>query len=234
MLILIAGANGGVAQALGKEFSQRGHQLISISRSQMPAWSSNHLSTDCSLQTSIAEIKSWLADNDLQPELVVQCAGILHNQTQMPEKSISRISTDWLLHSMQANLCSHIHLAQAIDPLIKRDRPIKWVSLSALVGSISDNQLGGWHSYRMSKAALNMFVRNLSIEWTRRSTLSVIVALHPGTTDTPLSKPFQPSIAADKLYTPELTAKRLSEVMENLNQEQNGRLLHWDGSLVAF
>ena len=234
MEILIAGANGGVAQAIAKELEHRGHQLISISRSNAPSWSTAHLVQDCGSEGATQQIKNWLSEQELQPDMAIQCAGILHNENSMPEKSLSGLSSDWLLQSIQANLVTHIRLAQAIDHLVKRAKPIHWVSLSALVGSISENQLGGWYSYRMSKAALNMFIRNLSIEWSRRSPQSIAVALHPGTTDTGLSKPFQKNIAADKLYSPELTGQRLANVVENLNEQQNGRLLHWDGSLVSF
>ena len=152
----------------------------------------------------------------------------------MPEKALAQISAQWLHKSIDANLMSHIHLAQVFDKAITRHQPIHWVSLSALVGSISENQLGGWYSYRMSKAALNMFIRTLSIEWGRKSPNSVVVALHPGTTDTPLSKPFQKNIHPDKLYKPELTGKRLSDVIEGLSIEQHGKLLHWDRTVVPF
>jgi NAD(P)-dependent dehydrogenase (short-subunit alcohol dehydrogenase family) len=103
-----------------------------------------------------------------------------------------------------------------------------------MVGSLEDNGLGGWYSYRMSKAALNMFIRNLSIEWSRKAPGSVVVAQHPGTTDSPLSEPFQAGIAEGKLYTREQTAERLVNVMRELTPEQNGRLLHWDGSVIPF
>lgn len=234
MQILIAGANGGVAQALGNELAQRGHSLMSISRGDHPLWSQHHLCTDCSMEKSVSEVGQWLAEKQLEPVLVIQCAGLLHHDPHMPEKSLARISMDWLKQNMAVNLGTHIHLAQAIDPLIKRKKTVHWVSLSALVGSISENQLGGWYSYRMSKAALNMFIRNLSIEWGRRSPGSMAVALHPGTTDTELSVPFQKNIAAGKLYTPKLTGQRLADVLENLDEQQNGRLLHWDGSIVNF
>ena len=103
-----------------------------------------------------------------------------------------------------------------------------------MVGSITDNQLGGWYSYRMSKAALNMFIKTLSIEWQRKAPDSIVVATHPGTTDSALSEPFQANIKDGKLYTPELTAERLSRILEELNAEQNGHLLHWDGSVLPF
>ncbi|MDF1762872.1 MAG: cell-cell signaling protein CsgA, partial [Oleibacter sp.] len=118
--------------------------------------------------------------------------------------------------------------------LVKRSKPIQWVSLSAMVGSIEDNSLGGWYSYRMSKAALNMFVKNLSIEWGRKAPGSIVAALHPGTTESPLSEPFQAGIAEGKLYSRAETAERLIRVMRELNPEQHGKLLHWDGSILPF
>lgn len=235
MLILISGAQSGVAQAIGKELKKRGHKLITISRSDsIPKWSDSHLQAECSHPSSVSSISSWLAESDKNLDIVIQCAGILHQLNQMPEKSLSQISSDWLHQSIDVNLLSHIHLAQAIDPLVKRHRPIRWVSLSALVGSISENRLGGWYSYRMSKAALNMFIRNLSIEWKRKSADSIVVALHPGTTKTQLSKPFQRNIPPDKLYESELTGKRLSNVIASLGIEQHGKLLHWNGTIVPF
>ena len=143
------------------------------------------------------------------------------------------MSQDWLQKSMMVNVMPHVHLAQAIAPNIKQ-HPIKWLSLSAMVGSLSDNNLGGWYSYRMSKAALNMFIRNLSIEWQRKSPKNIVVAVHPGTTESELSAPFQKNIAKDKLYSQELTAQRISNFVESLSADQNGTLLHWDGSNIAF
>lgn len=234
MNILIAGANGDIATAIGSELGNRGHKLASISRGQAPDWSRNHLQCSCSKETDIQGIRQFLNSNELRPELVLQCAGILHDQEQMPEKALSKISIDWLMTSMHVNVATHIVLAQAVDYLVNKNNSLRWVSLSAMVGSIDDNQIGGWHSYRMSKAALNMFVRNLSIEWTRRAKDSIVAALHPGTTDTRLSKPFQGNIAKGKLYSRTATARRLSDVIENLRPEHNGRLLHWDGSALTF
>jgi NAD(P)-dependent dehydrogenase (short-subunit alcohol dehydrogenase family) len=159
---------------------------------------------------------------------------MLHGGWKMPEKSLSQLSDDWLQQSMAVNVLSHVHLAQAVESLVARRQPVRWMSLSAMVGSIEDNQLGGWYSYRMSKAALNMFIKTLSIEWGRKSPDSCVVALHPGTTDSGLSKPFQAGIAEGKLYSQKETAKRLISIMRNLTPAQHGRLLHWDGSEIPF
>ena len=234
MRVLLAGASGGIASAIGSEMFARGHKVWAISRSEPEFETENYLKLDISNAASVERIKSWLVHEDVLPDCVIQCAGILHDQSHMPEKRLDQISADWLSKTMQVNLHSHVHLAQAINPLVKKLAPLKWVSLSALVGSISENELGGWYSYRMSKAALNMFIRTLDIEWRRKSPDSIIVALHPGTTNTQLSKPFQGNIAPGKLYDVDLTASRLTKVIESLSTEQSGCLLHWDGSIVPY
>jgi NAD(P)-dependent dehydrogenase (short-subunit alcohol dehydrogenase family) len=234
MNILIGASGSGVAQALAAELSERGHQLFSIGRSGQPDWSQGHLKADLSAAESVQQTKLWLENKKLQPELVIQCAGILHEGEKLPEKTLTQVTDDWLQENFTANLLAHLHLAQAIGPQIKRSQPIRWVSLSAMVGSISDNQLGGWYSYRISKAALNMLIRNLHLEWSRKAPESIVVALHPGTTDTELSKPFQAKIAEGKLYSAELTGGRLADVVENLTADQSGQLLHWDGSIIPF
>ena len=232
--ILIAGANGGIAQALGAELASRGHVLFSVSRGVKPAWSELHFKADLSLGKSVESLTSWLSGLDQPPEVVIQCSGLLHNTESRPEKRLSQMSERWLHQNLSANVVAHMHLAQAISPWVSRRNRVHWVSLSAMVGSIEDNQLGGWYSYRMTKAALNMLIRNLHIEWTRKSPESIVIALHPGTTDTSLSEPFQANIADDKLYSSELTGRRLSGVIETLSSEQSGHLLHWDGSILPF
>ena len=235
MRVLLAGASGGVAMAIARELSVRGHSLWAISRSEPKYAVEAYLRADLTSPESVEQVSDWLTNipQNEKIDCVINCVGLLHNSANMPEKSLKQISVDWLHQSLQVNLCSHIHLAQAVNPLVRRNSPIKWVSLSALVGSISQNELGGWYSYRMTKAALNMFIRNLDIEWRRKSPDSLIVALHPGTTKTPLSEPFQSNIAEGKLYETELTGRRLVEVIEKLGIEQSGKLLHWDGSLVT-
>lgn len=177
-------------------------------------------------------LKPWVAQ--YPPHQVFCCQGVLHNTQQMPEKNLRSIKRDWLLQSMDTNLWSHIALAQAIEASLSRRHSVRWLSLSAMVGSISDNRLGGWYSYRMSKAALNMLIKNLSIEWQRKNPDNIVAAVHPGTTDTELSQPFQKNIPAGKLYSAHLTAQRMLAVMAGLTSEDNGKLLHWDGGALPW
>ena len=235
MNILIAGASSSIAQALMTELTNLGHSIYSISRSMnihhslVPA---QHLTIDLSQATCLPTLRAFVMV--AQPDVVFCCTGLLHNAEHMPEKTLSQINADWLHESIDANILPHIHLAQAIAPLLTRSHCIKWISLSALVGSIEDNRLGGWYSYRMSKAALNMFIKNLSIEWGRKSSNNIVVAQHPGTTKSHLSKPFQANISDDHLFSSELTAKRLIEVMQHLSPQQHGKLLHWDGTVLPY
>lgn len=231
MKVLVAGAAGGIGSAIVEKLLKDGDHVITISRSGEQ--SSTHCVADLSKPESVEQVKAFVGT--FAPfDAVICCTGILHGGWNMPEKSLSQLSMDWLQQNMLVNVQTHVHLAQALASHVKRSSPIKWVSLSAMVGSIEDNALGGWYSYRMSKAALNMFIRNLSIEWGRKAPGCVVVAQHPGTTESALSEPFQAGIAEGKLYTQEQTAERLVSVMKGLSPEQNGRLLHWDGSVIPF
>lgn len=235
MEIIVAGANGGIGQAIVSELVNRGHKVHTVSRRQsiQPA-NGHHLTTDLSQKSAIDHLKHWVAEQDLKPEAVICCSGLLHNADKGPEKSLNQIDQEWLVKNIDLNVMPSIHLAQGLAKLVNRRHALRWISLSAMVGSISDNALGGWYSYRMSKAALNMFIKNLSIEWSRKSPETIVTAVHPGTTDTELSKPFQATIADGKLYTAELSADRICDICENLTTADNGRLLHWDHSVITF
>jgi NAD(P)-dependent dehydrogenase (short-subunit alcohol dehydrogenase family) len=114
-------------------------------------------------------------------------------------------------------------------PLMPRDRRAAFAALSARVGSIGDNRLGGWHSYRASKAALNMLLRNLAVELARSHPQAVVAGLHPGTVDTGLSRPFQKGVADGKLFTPEFSAASLMAVLDGLTPADSGGFFAWDG-----
>ena len=233
---LVSGSHGGIGRALVIEQLKLG-LVISLSRHPAPpAGIDNqqltHIQVDLNKPESVAELKNALKDHSIQR--VFACQGLLHDQQHRPEKSLSALNAEWLLHSMSVNVMSHVHLAQALASKVSRHQPLRWLSLSAKIGSIEDNYLGGWYSYRMSKAALNMWIKNLAIEWGRKSPQSIIAAVHPGTTDTDLSLPFQANVSQDKLYSPSLTGERLSHVMANLSAKDHAKLLFWDGSHIPW
>jgi NAD(P)-dependent dehydrogenase (short-subunit alcohol dehydrogenase family) len=124
-------------------------------------------------------------------------------------------------------------VAKHFVPLLPNEDRCVFAALSARVGSITDNRLGGWYGYRASKAALNMLIKTLAIELARTRPEAICVALHPGTVDTGLSKPFQKGVASDRLFSTDSTAAQLLEVIERLEPDQSGRCFAWDGAEIA-
>lgn len=112
---------------------------------------------------------------------------------------------------------------------VDRKHPIKIGILSTRVGSVSDNRLGGWHSYRANKSALHMLIKNIAIKCNNTRKPITIVGLQPGTTDTALSAPFQQSLTEAQLQTPEFTAKHLIKVMNVLEKDDSGKLFDFEG-----
>lgn len=169
-----------------------------------------------------------------QVHWVVNCVGLLHEGELQPEKSLKQLNPDHLLRYFQVNSIATALLAKHLLPLLKHGDRSVFASISAKVGSIGDNQLGGWYGYRASKAALNMFVRTAAIEYRRRNPNTIVVALHPGTTDTDLSKPFQRNVPPDKLFPPERTVQQLLGVMNNLTPQDSGEFFSWNGDRLPW
>jgi len=229
--ILIAGSHGALGRALKTHFEKEDYSVWSLSRSDKSV-NEQGFCVDLLNEESCENFKIQLDEQKLNFHGVIQCAGVLHNEKNMPEKQLSEMSAEWLQHSMNVNVLTHIRLAQALENHIEVKDSFFWASLSAMVSSIGDNSLGGWYSYRMSKAALNMFVHNLSIEWKRKNRRTCIVSIHPGTTDSAMSKPFK--VRPDKLYSPELSAQRIYAVLTQLTPKQSGQFLNWDGSSIEW
>lgn len=194
----------------------------------------------CCLQMDIteeAQIETVISKIKLKTtalHYVINCVGVLHEGTLQPEKSLRHINADRLLHYFQVNSIGAILLFKQIQPLVKhQDRSII-ATISAKVGSISDNQLGGWYGYRASKAALNMLIKTTAIEYKRTCPQAILVALHPGTTDTQLSLPFQSNISPEKLFPVDRTIAQLWTVLEQLNLNDSGEFFSWDGSKLPW
>lgn len=167
-------------------------------------------------------------------DLIIVATGLLHGEGISPEKSTRDLSHDGFAKSFAANVAGPAMTAKYFLPLLKRDSKTVFTALSARVGSISDNRIGGWYAYRAAKAALNMVLKTLSLEHGRRFKQSVIIGLHPGTVDTELSEPFQGNVPEGKLFTPEFSAGKMLEVINGLTAEDTGKLFAWDGAPVAF
>ena len=170
----------------------------------------------------------------IRPDLVVHCAGILHEPGLQPEKSLRQCDPEALQRILTVNSIGPLLVAKHLIPLVPRRQPAHFAVLSAMVGSIGDNRLGGWYGYRASKAALNQLLRTLSIECKRTHPGLCVTAIHPGTTDTQLSQPFQGNVKPGKLYTPEQSAKRIIEVVTAGSPEDTGRFVNWDGKTIPW
>ncbi len=226
---ILIGSTGGIGQALYQCLNADKiiSQVIGVGHSNKADFA-----IDYENEKSISEMAISIKNMDFKPTIIMIATGYLSNDMNRPETQISQFTADWAYKNYCLNMIGPALIAKYLLPLMPRDKDIYFGVLSAKVGSISDNKLGGWHSYRTSKAALNMMIKNLSIEWKRKNALSRIVALHPGTVDTKLSKPFQKNIASDKLFTPHYAAHQLKQVLLECPPENSGQLLSWNGNII--
>ena len=174
------------------------------------------------------------ADDDVPITQVFVCNGILHSENIQPEKRLEDFDVEAFQQVITSNTLTPMLWIQKLTPLLTGKFPCKFVVFSARVGSISDNRLGGWYSYRASKAALNMMIKTASIEFARRAKNIKLIAFHPGTTDTPLSKPFQKNVPSNKLFTSEFVAKQLLDIVKNAPVDQTASYLDWEGKSINW
>ena len=186
---------------------------------------------DYASEDSIAEAAK-IASNKGQLDLVVVANGMLHSEEITPEKSIKELARYKFQKLFEVNTIVPSLIAKYFLPHLNRDHPSIFAALSARVGSISDNELGGWYAYRASKAALNMIIKNAAIEIGRRNKNAIIIGLHPGTVDTNLSRPFHKNVPVEQLLTPHQSAKKLLEVLISLTSAQTGKCFAWDGEEI--
>ncbi|MBD2088920.1 SDR family NAD(P)-dependent oxidoreductase [Microcoleus sp. FACHB-1515] len=167
-------------------------------------------------------------------DCVINCVGVLHDATLSPEKSLRQIDGDRLLRYFQINSVGAILLAKHLLPLLSHRNRCVFATISAKVGSIGDNQLGGWYGYRASKTALNMLMKTASIEYRRKNPQAIVVVLHPGTTDTELSRPFQRNVPPEKLFSVDRTVEQLLTILSKLTEADSGEFFSWDGSRLPW
>lgn len=224
--IAILGASSAIGSAFTKILSKKHPNAIMFTFSR-----NGQHTIDYRREDSLAEVAA-LAAKEQPLDLVMVANGILHDGELMPEKSLRDLSAEKFHRVFEANTITPALIAKHFLPKMNKEQPSIFAALSARVGSISDNQLGGWYAYRSSKAALNMIIKNAAIEVRRCNKQVIIVGLHPGTVDSNLSKPFQGNIADRKLFTPDYSAEKLLDVLENLNPSQTGKCFAWDGKEV--
>lgn len=183
---------------------------------------------------AIAPAVARIAGETEAVHLLFNAAGILHAPGLAPEKSLADVSVNALRRVFALNAFAPLLLAQALRPLLPKAQPAVLASLSARVGSIGDNRLGGWYAYRAAKAAQNQLWRTLAVELARTHRQACCLLLHPGTVDTALSQPFQASVPAERLFTPERAARQLLDIVARVTPADSGRFLAWDGSEIAW
>lgn len=230
------GAGGGIGGALVRALAAREDiALVHTGSRRVPATGPKvrPFHFDLTDEASIAAAAATMADDP--PEIVIVATGALaFADGAGPEKSLGAIDPVRMANLFALNTIGPAMIAKHVVPLLRRDRRAVLAVLSARVGSIGDNWLGGWHSYRASKAALNMLVRTIAVELGRTHPQAVLVALHPGTVDTPLSRPFQRNLRDGQLTTSEQAAAHLLNVIDGLTPADSGGFFAWDGQPIAF
>ncbi|MGF1601025.1 MAG: SDR family NAD(P)-dependent oxidoreductase [Thermosynechococcaceae cyanobacterium] len=192
------------------------------------------LATDSTEEAQIAACCEQIKAAGDRLHWVINCVGILHEGDLQPEKALRQLNADHLTRYFQVNSIGPALWAKHLMPLLKHPDRSVLATISAKIGSIGDNRLGGWYGYRASKAALNMFMKTASIEYRRRSPNTIVVTLHPGTTDTKLSEPFQRNVPPDKLFSVDRTVTQLLAVLEELDSDDSGQFFSWDSSLIPW
>ena len=221
---IIIGSTGGIGEALTRQLTAQGHTVTALSRTSTPP-------IDLTDEPTIAAAAAHLAAN-APYDLILVATGILQTATISPEKTFRDLTPATLATYFAVNATGPALIAKHFLPLLPKTGRGVFAALSARVGSIGDNRLGGWYGYRASKAALNMLIKTLAIEVARSRPDAIVVALHPGTVDTALSKPFQRGVAPEKLFTADHSAERLLEVLDQLTPEQSGDCFAWDRQRV--
>jgi NAD(P)-dependent dehydrogenase (short-subunit alcohol dehydrogenase family) len=221
-IAVVIGARGGIGHALAEQIQRDGAfaQVVRLHRPQF----------DLTNEASIAAAAAALPTGDLR--LVINAAGILHNGAYQPEKNLRQLDGEWLARTFAVNAIGPALVFKHFLPRLPREGRAVVATLSARVGSIGDNRLGGWYGYRASKAAVNQFVRTAAIELRRTHPDALCVALHPGTVRTGLSAPF--TQAGQELHAPEVAARHLLAVIEKLTADDNGSFYDWRGNPIEW
>lgn len=233
--IAVIGASGSIGSAFATTLSSM-HPDVTIhafSRSGISFVQENIYSyvIDYSDENSIKE-SALLCSGVIPLDMVIIATGALHQNQVMPERGLEELTKENLHLFYEINTVVPALLAKHFLPQLNNTGRSIFAVLSARIGSISDNKLGGWYSYRASKAALNMIIKTVAIEYTRKNKQAIIVGLHPGAVASELSEPFKKSIPADKIFTPDFSVQNLLKVLDQLDLESTGKCFAWDGEVI--
>lgn len=235
--VAVAGASGGIGAEFVRQLAadSRVASVYALSRGTVvfPSDKVTSVRIDFGDESSIAAAAERASGHKL--DIVVVATGLLHRGTAVqPEKSLRDIDPDAMMEAFRTNTIGPALVAKHFLPRFRREGKTVFAALSARVGSIGDNRLGGWTSYRASKSALNMVLKTLSVEHARRFPDGIVAALHPGTVDTALSAPFQRRVPEDKLFTPAQSVAYLLSVIDGLTAADTGGFFAWDGTPIDY
>lgn len=232
LCVAVIGASGGIGQAFVQHFvkSEKVSQVYCFSRSPIEN-ESNKVTThaiDFTDENSVEQAVLVIPEN-VKLDIIIVATGLLHDENTQPEKSLKDLNLKKFEDVFAVNTYGPAMIMKHFLPKIHKERKSVFAALSARVGSISDNGIGGWYAYRASKAALNMLIKNASIEMGRRYKEACIIGLHPGTVDTNLSKPFQGHVPSKKLFTPDYSSKKMLDVIDGIMPDQTGKIFDYAG-----
>ena len=238
---LIIGANSEIAKALACQItSNSSSQLIVVSRDvhfyqQSLFKQAKVMAVDNYQESEIANVVKHLSSSiHATISEVYVCHGLLHNHNCRPEKRLEDFSTEAFNEILQVNTITPMLWLKYLTPLLVGKIDCKIIIFSARVGSISDNEIGGWYSYRASKAAMNMLLKSAAVELARRAKNIKLISFHPGTTDSPLSKPFQKNVPKGKLFKSDYVAKQLLNIVEEVAVDGEASFFDWQGKEIPW
>ena len=233
--VAVIGSSGAIGRAFVDHYINdlSINSIFSFSRSSIGIDNNKvkHFSIDIENESSIENAAKSVEKTNFD-EIII-ASGLLHTNEFGPEKSIKDLKADNILKVLNVNTVGPAIIGKYFLPLLNKDNKSVMAFLSARVGSISENKLGGWYAYRASKSALNQVIKTFSIELKRTNPKAIIIGLQPGTVDSELSAPFKRSVSNNKLFSAEYSVSQLIGVIERADESSSGNLISWDGEIIS-
>ena len=225
-IAVVIGNSGSIGSAIEKELSDQGFKnIIGFNRSSNPR-------LDLLNEETIAQSAQFIKDKDIPVSIVFDATGLLHDDNNMPEKTYKNIDQIFMRKNFEINVMGPALIMKYFLPLLDKEEKSIFASISAKVGSISDNRYGGWYSYRASKAALNQMIKTASIEMKMKNQNAICLAIHPGTVESKLSKPFQKNDLT--IQSPQESASNIFKILTSSTSKDTGSFYNWDGKIIDW
>ena len=225
-IAVVIGNSGSIGSAIEKELSDQGFKnIIGFNRSSNPR-------LDLLNEETIAQSAQFIKDKDIPVSIVFDATGLLHDDNNMPEKTYKNIDQIFMRKNFEINVMGPALIMKYFLPLLDKEEKSIFASISAKVGSISDNRYGGWYSYRASKAALNQMIKTASIEMKMKNQNVICLAIHPGTVESKLSKPFQKNDLT--IQSPQESASNIFKILTSSTSKDTGSFYNWDGKIIDW